>query len=109
MHREEYRKTVAAGNRATVTHTGSLGREAATTYTSHSGEVTTYHYDDSHRTTRWTDSDGRVSHTGAVTRHERQPAHGTAMMSLGEGRWCRITVQEAVMSCPLSAKIHLLQ
>ena len=82
VHREEYRKTVAAGNRASVTRTDSLGREAATTYT---------------------------SHTGAVTRHERQPAHGTAMMSLGEERWYRITVQEAVMSCPLSAKIHLLQ
>lgn len=34
MHREEYRKTVAAGNRATVTRTDSLGREAATTYDS---------------------------------------------------------------------------
>ena len=34
VHREAYRKTVAAGNRATVTRTDSLGREAATTYDS---------------------------------------------------------------------------
>ena len=97
MHREAYRKTIAAGNRATVTRTDSLGRATATTYdkagrviliTEKSGNNILlrgegYVYDSLGRRS------ATVSHTGAVTRYEYNPAGQLAKVLYPESQELR--------------------